>query len=332
MDNEERNTKLGYNALRLVENKKGILAADESPTSMANRFNKYNMENTFENRKKFRELLFTTSELNDHVAGIILHEETFEQKADDGTLLVDLLIKQNIAPGIKLDKGLIDYKDNEKVSVGLEDLEKRLQNEIYRKAVFAKWRSVFTISESTPTTECIFENCLVLAKYAQMCQRFEIVPIVEPEILWEGDYDIALASKTQKIVLSCLLYQLNVLDVYIPGVIIKTNFVTNGKSHQTSPKEAARHTFDALMSTVAAGIPAIVFLSGGHGSDESMQMLSDINKEKGVRRWALSFSYGRAISDPVMKAWVASGHNVTKAQEVFKERLCVISKAVKGEL
>lgn len=330
--NIEKYHKLGMIARKIVENGKGILAADESPTSIGIRFSRHNIENTAENRRKYRQIMLG-ADIQTRLGGIIFHEETFEQKTDSGRLFVDVILEQGISPGIKLDKGLIDFKSREKVSVGLEDLAKKLKKEIYRKAEFAKWRSVFGITSTAPTEDCIHENCSVLAKYAVICQRYGIVPIVEPELLWEGKHSINECEQITKTILGCLVYHLNLHNVYIPGILIKPAFVTPGKDslHEIDYKDVAQRTFNCLMSTIPTGMPGIVFLSGGHNEKDSTMFLDRINKETGLRTWKLSFSYGRALTDPILKAWNGNDKNIKEAIRIFEERLDDTFRAAQGK-
>ncbi|KAM0677965.1 hypothetical protein BDAP_001445 [Binucleata daphniae] len=333
IDQDAINKKLNAIAKKIVDAGKGILAADESESSIQKRFDKHDIENTEENRRKFRQIFITASGLHDKLGGVILHEETFAQNADNGKLFVDILIQNGISPGIKLDKGLVEYKNNEQVSVGLEDLEKKLNKQIYRKAKFAKWRSVFTIGDKTPTKDCIHANCEVLAKYALICQNFDIVPIVEPEILWEGVHSIENVEKAAKNIFSCLFHYLNLHQVYIPGVLLKPAFVTSGKDSKIKSdcNTVAEKTLECLMSTVPSGLPGVVFLSGGHDEEEATTYLNLINKINKTDTWKLTFSYGRALSDCVLKTWKGKDDNIEEAAKVFKKRLDETSNASLGK-
>lgn len=327
----ELHYKLGTIARKIVENNKGILALDESPQSLDHRFSLHKIENTIENRRKYRQIVLGAN-FNNMVGGVILHEETFEQMTDSGKLFVEVLKEQGVAPGIKLDKGLIDYRLTEKVSVGLEDLNKRLMRDCYRNAEFAKWRSVFRITETTPTAECINENCSVLSKYAFICQKHGIVPIVEPELLWDGLYTIEESELITKTIIGCLFYHMNLHSVYIPGVLLKMGFVTPGKisSPEIDLSEVARRTFQAVISSVPAAVPGVVFLSGGHSPEDSTLFLGAVNREKGLRICKLSFSYGRALTDPILAVWGGEDKNIMDAIAAFEKRLKETHEAVKG--
>lgn len=330
----EKCFKLGMIAKQILENHKGILAADESPGSIQKRFDKLGIANNEETRRRFREILFTTKDIEKYIGGVILHEETFGQKDKSGKLLIEVLKEKGICLGIKLDKGLIDYKNNEKISVGLEDLDLRAKEFTSRNAVFAKWRSLFVVSDDTPSEDCINENCEVLAKYSKICQNNNLVPIVEPEVFFEGNYTIEEAEKLSRRILSTLIQKLNFHDVYIPAVIIKMSFVTEGTK---SPKVNNFHkigltTMNVLISTVPCGIPGIVFLSGGHSQVDSIEYLNAMNKCKAYKTWCLSFSYGRCLSEKTMEVWGGSDKNVEMAQETFIEIARECHLACKGEL
>ncbi|KAF7682768.1 Fructose-bisphosphate aldolase [Astathelohania contejeani] len=325
---------LGITARSLVEDGKGILAADESPRSIEKRLETNGIKNTKENRRAFRELLITTPEISKMIGGVILHDETFDQRNDVGDLLVDLLVEKGIAPGIKLDLGLEDLNDKEKISIGLDDLEERCALPKYKNAKFAKWRSIFRITENTPTEDTIEKNCEVLAKYAFICQKHGLVPIVEPEILWDGRYGMREAYIQSNVILSCLMYHLNRAGVYIPGVVVKTGFVSTGKEMKTKDdiKEISAMTFSSLIASIPCGIGGVVFLSGGHSPEDSTEYLNNINKEKGKRTWKISFSFGRALTDPVLAVWKGDERNKIQAQEKFKELVKRNYLAARGEL
>ncbi|XP_029157266.1 fructose-bisphosphate aldolase-like [Nylanderia fulva] len=332
--NEDLVYKLGMKAKKIVENGKGILAADESPNSIQGKFLKCGIENTEESRRKFRELLFSTRGMSEKVGGVILHEETFFQKNSEGVPFVDLLISQGIAPGIKLDKGLENFDNQEKVSIGLEDLEKRLKGGRFAKAEFAKWRAVFNITDSTPSEECIRKNCMILAKYASICQKNGLLPIVEPEILYEGKHAIEECYRTSNTILGATMMYLNVYKVNVQGVLIKPSFVTQGR-YNNSPiahHDVSHYTFLSLLNTIPCGVPGIVFLSGGHSSEDSMKFLNEINRETGNRTWKMSFSYGRALTESPMEVWKGKDENIKEAQRSFYENLEKAHLAAKGEL
>ena len=318
--NDEQKYNLAMNARKLIEDNKGIIAADEKPSSLGKRLQVYGIDNTTENRQLFREMIISTPNLVQKIGGIILHEETYNQTNSEGKSLPETIKDLGISVGIKLDKGLIEFKENEDVPIGLEDLDLRCKH--FKIAKFAKWRSVFHINDKLPSACCILENCNVLAEYAEICQKNNIVPIIEPEFLWDGDYSIERAAFTMKVALSTLMSQLNCRGIYMPGILLKTGFCTSGKNSQMSSlHDIGHHTLESLSFTVPCAVPGIVFLSGGHPPDESIQYLKQVNKEKGGVSWSLSYSFGRALTDPMMSAWSGNKNNIKKAQEVLSEQI-----------
>ncbi|TBU09893.1 fructose-bisphosphate aldolase [Hamiltosporidium magnivora] len=333
--NNDDKLRLGTTARKIVENGKGILALDETSKSLEKRFALRNVTNTFENRVKFRDIILSTKNLGKYLGGVIMNEEMLNERSElQNKSFVEILQEQAISIGIKLDKGLIEFRDNEKVSVGLEDLEKRVKNSKFKTAEFAKWRSVFKVDEVLPSFDCIEENCVVLARYARICQENKLVPIVEPEILWEGEYTLKRAQQVTNNVLSSLISHLNIQGVYIPGIIIKLGYVTPGRSNTQvySYQDIGISTFTSLISTVPVGISGVVFLSGGHNFNDSMEFLNAINKQKGKRTWNLSYSYGRAFSDNVLDVWNNKDENIEKAQEKLINLLEIASQAIQGKL
>ncbi|KHN70359.1 fructose-1,6-bisphosphate aldolase [Ordospora colligata] len=326
--------KLGMNAKKLLENGKGILAADETPCTLGKRFSNLGIENTAENRRRFRELLFGAEQIDKYISGVIFHEEALGQTDNNGSMLTGVLLKKNIAIGIKLDKGLIDYKEREKISVGLEDLDLRCKSPEFKDVTFAKWRSLFYFDNEIPSQDCINDNCEVLAKYAITCQKNGLVPIVEPEIFFEGDYTIERAFEMSRRILSTLVMYLNYESVYMPGLLIKPSFVTAGSinSSECTPRKVASLTFKALLSTIPCAVPGIVFLSGGQGTENAMKYLNALNLERGCRTWALSFSFARALTQNVLEAWAGIDENVPEAQRILLENVLMASKASNGEL
>lgn len=320
---DEQKFKLGTVACRMLEDAKGILAADEKDSSLEKRFDMCGIINTEENRRKFRELLFKTVAKSSKIGGVILNEETFGHTDDTGKSLPDILAEHGIVVGVKLDKGLAAFGNTEYVSVGLEDLEKRCKEPRFSKAEFSKWRSAFRVSDRTPTEDCIKENCDVLARYAEISQRNNMVPIVEPEILWDGEYSAEKASNAQKEILSTLMMYLNKRNVYIPGVLVKTNFVTSGckSGDAKSPKDVGMLTFHVLLDTIPCGISGVVFLSGGHTPEEATEYLKYVSKERGRHTWPLSFSFGRALTDPFLSKWMGKDENIEEAQQVLLNKI-----------
>ncbi|KAI5159299.1 fructose-bisphosphate aldolase, class I [Nematocida ausubeli] len=339
MENEKEDRKiLKKTALRLVENNKGILAIDESPASMEKKFAAVHIENTEENRRRYREVLLTAPvEIQNYLGGVILNEETFFQKDSAGELFTNHMRKAEICIGVKLDKGLLplnnDNTSQEKLSTGLDDLNERCLR--YRKggASFAKWRSVFTICQDLPTEECIFKNCNILAEYAMICQKNNLVPVVEPEVLFNGEHSAVQCEIVTAAVISCLFYHLNRKGAYIPGIILKVGFVTAGQERQRQTLgDVANGTIRAFMASVPPALPGVVFLSGGHPEDISVEYLKEANRVKRERNapWAISYSFGRALQDSVLKLWANNDENKEKAQKLLVERARICSEAVKG--
>lgn len=262
---------------------KGILAADESVGTMGKRLQDTGLENTEENRRKYRQLLFTTDKtIGDYISGVILFHETLYQKADDGTPFVELLKQRGIIPGIKVDTGVVSLfgSEDECTTQGLDDLDKRCAQ--YKKdgCHFAKWRCVLKINKNTPSYQAILENANVLARYASICQSNGIVPIVEPEILPDGDHDLERCQKVTETVLAFVYKALNDHHVFLEGTLLKPNMVTGGQSHPVkfSPCDIAKATVTALSRTVPPAVPGITFLSGGQSEEEATVNLDAINK------------------------------------------------------
>lgn len=326
-------------AQKIVEKNKGILAIDESPASMKKKFDPLQIENTEENRRRYREMLLTApKEIGKYLGGVILNEETFFQKDAQGTPFIKYINEAGICAGVKLDKGLLPLKQGmdaclEKMSTGLDDLNERCMKYKKEGASFAKWRSVFSISNSLPTDECINTNCKILAEYAMVCQNNGLVPVVEPEVLFDGSHTSLECEIVTASVISCLFYHMNRKGVYIPGVILKVGFVTSGRSAETQPiREVAEGTLRAFMSSVPPSIPGIVFLSGGHPENISVDYLKEANKVKQECNapWAISYSYGRALQDSVLKLWNNSDEKKNEAQALLLKRAQLCSEAVKG--
>lgn len=385
-------------AKNLVKNGKGILAIDESPTSIEKKFKENNIENTSDNRLKLRECLLDSKELEKYVSGVILHTETYFQRSKDDIAIFDLLKHKKILVGIKLDQGLeiIDYNDVkikatktakkleekipkelkegvkdagarlskflkgdkesrtevqnvehiedhgkfikfsssenfnepflEKVPKGLENLEERLSSGMYSQAQFAKWRCLFTISRCTPTFECVDTNCEILAKYASICQKYMLVPILEPEILCDGDFNVEEHHRVFKYILSLLINKLNALNVDIQATIFKIGFICSGKKQaQIESSKVAEYTNDVLESVLPIKVPGVVFLSGGHSQTDSLHFLQETCQNQ--KNIDLTFSFGRALTNNALKEWSESKFDVGKTQEVFLED-CM--KAVKS--
>jgi len=323
-------------AQAIVAPGKGILAADESTSTMGKRLQDINLENSDENRRKYRQLLFTTDpKIGENISGVILFHETLYQKTDDGTPFVELLNKRNIIPGIKVDKGVVDLmgSENECTTQGLDDLAQRCAQ--YKKdgCHFAKWRCVLKIGKNTPSYQAILENANVLARYASICQANRIVPIVEPEVLPDGDHDLDRAQKVTETVLAAVYKALNDHHVYLEGTLLKPNMVTPGQScpKKATAQEIACATVTALNRTVPAAVAGITFLSGGQSEEEASVNLDAINKFNGKKPWPLTFSYGRALQASVLRAWGGKNENVGAGQAELLKRAKANALACQGK-
>ncbi|KAK0687658.1 fructose-bisphosphate aldolase C [Phoenicopterus ruber ruber] len=332
----EQKKELSDIALRIVAPGKGILAADESVGHMAKRLNQIGVENTEENRRLYRQILFSAdSRVKKCIGGVIFFHETMYQKADDGTPFVQMIKDKGIVVGIKVDKGVVPLAgtDGETTTQGLDGLSERCAQ--YKKdgADFAKWRCVLKISDNTPSALAIMENANVLARYASICQQNGIVPIVEPEILPDGDHDLKRCQYVTEKVLAAVYKALSDHHVYLEGTLLKPNMVTPGHSCPTkySPEEIAMATVTALRRTVPPAVPGVTFLSGGQSEEEASINLNAINTCPLVRPWALTFSYGRALQASALSAWRGQRDNATAATEEFVKRAEVNGLAALGK-
>jgi fructose-bisphosphate aldolase class I len=325
-------------AQKMVRPGQGILAADESTGTIKKRFDSINVESTEDNRRDYREMLFRATEaMQNHVSGVILFDETLRQKAADGTPLVDLLNAADAVPGIKVDKGaqaLVGSKI-EKVTEGLDGLRDRLAEYYELGARFAKWRSVITIADGCPTWNCIQANAHGLARYAALCQEARIVPIVEPEVLMDGDHsshDIDRCYEVTAETLRATFDQLADAGVVLEGMVLKPNMIIAGQkcAKQASPAEVAEKTVRCLKSTVPAAVPGIAFLSGGQSDELATEHLSLMN-QMGNLPWNLTFSYGRALQAAALKAWSGKAENVAAAQRAFSHRAKMNGLAALGK-
>ncbi|XP_033218045.1 fructose-bisphosphate aldolase-like isoform X3 [Belonocnema kinseyi] len=333
----ELKKELSQIAQQIVAPGRGILAADESTATIGKRFTDINVENTEENRKAYRQLLFTAPKdvISQHVSGVILFHETLYQKADDGTPFVKLLQERNILPGIKVDKGVVPLfgTQDECTTQGLDDLQARCVQ--YKKdgCHFAKWRCVLKITKDTPSKLAILENANVLARYASICQSARIVPIVEPEILPDGDHDLARCQQVTEEVLAAVYKALSDHKVYLEGTLLKPNMVTPGQScpKRAKPEEIAAATVTALLRTVPPAVPGITFLSGGQSEEEASVNLDAINKYPLKKPWALTFSYGRALQASVLRAWAGKKDQIGAAQDELIKRAKANAAACQGK-
>jgi len=322
---------LAATAKAIAKPGKGILAADESSGTIGKRFNGIGVENTQENRRAYRELLFTTQGLGDFISGCILFEETLFDVAMDGTTpLVDLLTKQNIIPGIKVDKGVMPLfgSDGETVTQGMDDLGARCAKYYKAGARFAKWRAVLNINDesgATPSPLAIKQNAETLARYAVICQMNGLVPIVEPEVLMDGKHTIETAQKiTEKVIAACYK-ELSDQNAYLEGTLLKPNMVRSGQgcATQATMAQIALATVTTLQRTVPPAVPGVTFLSGGMSEEDATVVLNEMNKLKTVKPWVLTFSYGRALQQSTLKVWQGKKENESAA----KNELIVRAKA-----
>lgn len=321
----ERQKELSDIAKAIVAPGKGILAADESTATIGKRFANIGVENTEDNRRKYRQLLFSSDKvLGENISGVILFHETLYQKADDGTPFTELLKQRGIIPGIKVDKGVVPLMgtEDESTTQGLDDLAQRCAQ--YKKdgCDFAKWRCVLKIGKNTPSPLGILENANVLARYASICQMNGLVPIVEPEVLPDGEHDLDRAQKVTEKVLAAVYKALSDHNIFLEGTLLKPNMVTAGQSCpiKYSPIDNARATVLALSRTVPPAVPGITFLSGGQSEEEATVNLDAINKFPGKKPWALTFSYGRALQASVLKAWGGKDDAVKAGQDELLKR------------
>jgi fructose-bisphosphate aldolase class I len=302
---------------------KGILAADESSGTIKKRFDQIQVESTEENRRAYRQLLFTTKGAEQFISGVILYEETLRQSSDDGTPFPKLLAEKGILPGIKVDKGAKELAGapGEKVTEGLDGLRERLSEYAGLGARFAKWRAVIEIDDHLPSDLCLDANAHALARYAALCVEAGIVPIVEPEVLMDGAHTIErcyeVTERTQRRVFAALYEH----RVKLEEIILKPNMVLPGKKcpKQASVREVAEATLDCFRRSVPAAVPGIVFLSGGQSDVDATARLNEMNK-LGGGPWQLSFSYGRALQDAPLRAWAGKKANVAAAQKAYYHR------------
>ena len=311
-------------AKALVVDGKGILAADESSPTIKKRFDSIGVESTEDNRRDYREMLFTSPEAGRYISGVILFEETLRQSGSDGTPLVDIITSGGMIPGIKVDKGakpLAGFPD-EKVTEGLDGLRDRCTEYVQLGAKFAKWRAVYTIGEAGPSAACLTANAHALARYAAICQEAGLVPIVEPEVLMDGDHTIDDCQVVSEEVLRTVFAELAVQEIELEGTLLKPNMVLSGSDcpEQAGVEEVAKRTVQTLKRAVPAAVPGIVFLSGGQSDEVATLHLNAMNKLGESLPWQLSFSYGRALQAAPLKAWGGSAENLGSAQVAFLER------------
>lgn len=310
---------------QLFAGNKGLLAMDESIETCNKRFAAAGILQTVEMRRSYRELIVTTPELNESIGGAILFDETIRQQTNKGTPMVDVLAKAGIIPGIKVDlhaKPMAGFP-NEKITEGLDGLRERLAEYKTLGARFAKWRAVITIGDGIPTTQCITANAHALARYAALCQEADIVPIVEPEVLMNGNHSIQRCFDVSEQVQKILFYQLYKYRINLEGIILKPNMVIQGleSTEKNSVDEVAEATVNCLLESVPASVPAIAFLSGGQSPEAATAHLNAINKNSKNRLpWIVTFSFARAIQQPAIEAWKGKDANIEEAQKLLYKR------------
>jgi fructose-bisphosphate aldolase class I len=324
---------LELTARALVAPGKGILAADESDSTIKKRFDSIEVESTEENRRAYRDLLFTTEGMEEYISGVILFDETIRQKSADGTPFPQLLAAKGVIPGIKVDKGAkaLAKAPGETITEGLDGLRERLQEYRELGARFAKWRATYSIGPDIPSDYCIWTNAHALARYAALCQEQGLVPIVEPEVLMEGDHDIHTSYRVTSKVLFAVFTELHDQRIELEGTLLKPNMVLSGYDapEQSSDDEVAELTIRCFREKVPAAVPGVVFLSGGQSDEEATRRLNAMNA-RGPHPWQLSFSYGRALQAPSLKAWRGKAESVPEAQKAFYRRAKFNSAARSG--
>lgn len=327
-------------AAAMVTPGQGILAADESTGTIKKRLDSINVESTADTRRDYREMLFRSKDaMENAISGVILYDETIRQNAKDDTPLVDLIRASNAVPGIKVDTGAKALagptSDVEKITEGLDGLRERLADYYGLGARFAKWRAVITIANDLPTWNCVKANAHALARYAALCQEAGIVPIVEPEVLMDGEHSTHSIDRCQEVTewtLRTVFRELADARVKLEGIVLKPNMVIAGQkcSKQASSSEVAERTFKCLKATVPGAVPGIAFLSGGQSDAIATEHLSLMNQMSG-RPWALTFSYGRALQAAALKAWGGRDENVAAGQRAFTHRAKMNGLAARGE-
>jgi len=317
-------TQLESTARALVSSGKGILAADESHPTLGRRFSALGIENTEESRRVYRQMMFTTPGVAEFISGVILFDETIRQQADDGTPLGELLAKRGMIPGIKVDKGTkaLAGAAGELITEGLDGLRERLAEYRGLGARFAKWRAVITIGSGIPTPYCIDTNAHALARYAALCQEAGLVPIVEPEVLMDGDHTLERCVEVTEATLHTVFAALHDQRVSLEGMLLKPNMVVSGKScpRQADVQEVAEATVRSLRRTVPAAVPGVVFLSGGQSDELATAHLNAMNATAETHPWQLSFSYGRALQAAAQKAWKGDAGCIAAGQKAFHQR------------
>ncbi|HVV78977.1 MAG TPA: class I fructose-bisphosphate aldolase [Pseudolabrys sp.] len=327
-------TELNKIAVAMTAPGRGILAADESSGTIKKRFDAIGVESTEDNRRDYREMLFRSTEGMKSISGVILYDETIWQKAKDGTPLVDLIKKAGSIPGIKVDEGTAPLPEcpGELITKGLDRLADRLPKYFEQGARFAKWRAVIDIGKGIPSYTCVSANAHALARYAALCQAAQIVPIVEPEVLMDGDHDIEQCQFVTEFVLKETFQQLYYQKVALEGIVLKPNMVVPGKKSpkKASVQDVAERTVKVLKACVPGAVPGIAFLSGGQSDEDATAHLDAMNKI-GNLPWALTFSYGRALQHAPQTTWAGKPENVAAAQRAFTHRAKMNGLAALGQ-
>ena len=329
--------KLNSVANTLSTSPKGILAADESTNTITKRFDTINVESNDENRRKYRELLFTSENLNKYISGVILYDETVHQTTTDGVYFPQYLKSIGIIPGIKVDTGAVpvEKKSLEKITEGLDGLQKRLEKYYSLNLEFTKWRAIIDVDKSNdiPSEYSIELNAHSLSRYAKIVQDYEMVPIVEPEVLMDGAHDIDTCYEITSNVLKKVFEALDKQNVYLGGILLKPNMVISGKKceQQASVNEVSTMTLKCLNENVPKEVPGIVFLSGGQSNELATQHLNEMNKDSEGTQWNISFSYGRALQQPCLSSWMGNDSNIEKAQKELLKRSKLNSEATSAK-
>ena len=323
-------------ANKLCVSPKGILAADESTNTIQKRFESINIESNFESRRSYRELLFKTKNLNQFISGVILYDETIKQNTSEGIPFPKYLSDIGIIPGIKVDKGAIPLtKDSEeKFTEGLDGLNERLKEYKTLGAKFTKWRAIINIDlkKNYPSSYCLESNAFMLARYAKTVQDNEMVPIVEPEVIMDGDHTIEDCFEVTSSTLKKVFQQLELHQVDLSGILLKPNMVISGTNckEQASVEKVSKLTMQCLNENVPTEVPGIVFLSGGQSNEKATLHLNEMNKSFKKQPWKISFSYGRALQQPSILSWKGDINNVKKSQDALFKRSKLNSSATSG--
>lgn len=322
-------------AQMMVTKSKGVLAADESDSTIARRLSSINLESTEDNRRAWRQLLINAEGIGNYLSGVILFDETIRQSADTGKRFVDILNDAGVFPGIKVDKGArpLAGSTDETVTEGLDGLRERLEEYRELGARFTKWRGVITIGKDIPSSYCIDVNAHALARFAALSQEAGLVPIVEPEVLMDGDHDIDRCFNVTEATLQRVFEELNRQQVFLEGMLLKPNMVLSGSEapNRAGPKQVAEATLSCFKRTVPAAMPGIVFLSGGQNDDDATANLNAMNEYKdSATPWQLSFSYGRGLQATPLKIWGGDPSRISLAQEAYLHRARVTSAARDG--